>query len=194
MKIGYCRVSTAAQNIDRQMDALTDAGCEKIYVDRYTGTKADRPQLNEMFSFLRAGDKIVVTELARLGRSTKDIFNLIDRIEKAGAEFESLKDKIDTATPQGKFFFTVNCAFVQLQRDMIVINVKEGLKAARARGRVGGRPPKNKKQVDRALELYKSQNFSLKEISEMTGVSVSTIYNYLKKQNSGCKQQTEKSN
>ena len=181
MNIGYCRISTTAQNIDRQIDALKAAGCEKIFIDKYSGTKADRPGLKEMFEFLRPGDKIIVTELARFGRSTKDLLSLVEKVEKLGAEFKSLKDNIDTESAYGKFFFTINCAFSQLQRDLIVINVREGLKAARSRGRSGGRPKKDSQQIDKVIKLYHAQTHSLKEISELTGVSISTIYNYLNK-------------
>lgn len=180
MKIGYIRVSTTSQNIDRQVDQLKDAGCEKLYVDKYTGTRSSRPQLNEMFTYLRAGDTVIVTELARLGRSTKDLINLVDRIREIGADFICLKDDIDTTTPYGKFFFMVNCAFSQLQRDLIVENTKQGLEAARARGRVGGRPQADPKAVEKAIKLYNAKTHSLKEIQEITGISKNTLYKYLK--------------
>lgn len=182
MKIGYIRVSTVNQNADRQIDQLKDAGCEKLYVDKCTGTRANRPQLDDMFQYLREGDTVVVTELSRLGRSTRDLISLIEKIQDAGADFICLKDNIDTTTPYGKFFFTINCAFAQLQRDIIVENVKQGLTAARARGHKGGRPAKSKDKVDLALKMYHSKDYSIKEITSACGISTVTLYNYLKKE------------
>lgn len=181
MIFGYIRVSTTAQNIDRQLDALSNAGAERLFIDKITGTKANRPKLTEMFAQLRQGDIVVVTELSRFGRSVKDLFALIEQLEKMGVEFKSLKETIDTTTPYGKFFFTVNCAFSQLQRDIIVENSKDGLNSARARGHVGGRPPADTKAVEKAIKLYNSKTHSLKEIQEVTGISKNTLYKYLKK-------------
>lgn len=180
LKIGYIRVSTNSQNIDRQLDQLKTAGCEKLYIDKFTGTKANRPKLDEMFKYLRSGDTVIVTELARLGRSTKDLIKLVDRIREIGADFICLKDNIDTTTPYGKFFFTINCAFSQLQRDLIVENTKQGIEAARARGRVGGRPAADKKAVEKAIKLYNAKTHSLREIQELTGISKNTLYKYLR--------------
>lgn len=182
LKVGYIRVSTTGQNIDRQIDQLNAAGCEKLFIDKISGTKAKRPQLDEMFKFIRKGDTVVVTELARLGRSTKDLISLVDKIHNIGAEFICLKDNIDTTTPYGQFFFVINCAFSQLQRDLIVENTKQGLEAARARGRVGGRPPADTYAVEKAIKLYNAKTHSLHEIQEITGISKNTLYKYLRKQ------------
>lgn len=182
MIMGYIRVSTTAQNVERQIDILNKYGAERLFVDKMTGTNADRPQLNKMFEQLRKGDIVVVTELSRLGRSLKDLLIINERIENIGAELISLKDKIDTTTPYGKFFFAVNAAFVQLQRDVIAETTKDGLRSARARGRFGGRPKIDNRKIEKALKLYRSEQYSLKEISDMTGISKSTIYNYVKKE------------
>ena len=179
MIFGYVRVSTTSQNIDRQQDALLKAGVDKIFIDKVTGTKADRPQLNEMYKQLRANDIVVVTELSRFGRSTKDLFNLIEKLEKIGVEFKSLKETIDTTTPYGKFFFTINCAYAQLQRDIIVQNTKEGLEAARARGRKGGRPCVDKNKLKTALKMYESKDYSIREITKLTSISQGTLYKYV---------------
>lgn len=181
MKFGYIRVSTTAQNVERQIDILKENGAERLFVDKMTGTRADRPELTKMFDQLRQGDIVVVTELSRLGRSLKDLLELVERIHCIGAEFVSLKDNVDTTTPYGKFFFAVNCAYVQLQRDIIVQNINEGLKSARARGRVGGRKRKDENAVKTALKLYDSKQYTLSEITKMTGLSKSTIYNYIRK-------------
>lgn len=173
------RVSTTAQNIDRQVDALNQKGCEKVFIDKCTGTKANRPQLEKLFEQLRKDDVVMVTELSRFGRSTKDLFILVERIEQMGAQFISLKEDIDTTSSIGKFFFTIVCAFSQLQRDIIVQNTKEGLKAVRARGRKGGRPCINAKTVENAIKLYNTNPLSIKEIEEATEVSKSSLYKYL---------------
>ncbi len=182
MIFGYIRVSTTSQNIDRQQDALLAAGAERLFIDKVTGTKADRPRLKEMFSFLRPNDVVIVTELSRFGRSTKDLFNLVEQLEKMGVEFKSLKETIDTTTAYGKFFFTINCAYAQLQRDLIVQNTKEGLEAARARGRKGGRPCVDKNKLNTALKMYESKDYSIKEITQLTGISQGTLYKYVHKQ------------
>lgn len=179
MKIGYIRVSTSGQNIERQLDQLKDIGCEKLYIDKCTGTKSSRPQLDEMFKYLRVNDVVIVTELSRLGRSTKDLINIVDKIQNIGADFICLKDNIDTTTPYGKFFFTINCAFAQLQRDLIVQNTKEGLASARARGRKGGRPRVSDKTIKQAIALYKSKECSINEITKLTGISKATLYKYI---------------
>ncbi|WMJ24329.1 recombinase family protein [Paludicola sp. MB14-C6] len=179
MKIGYIRVSTISQNIDRQVDALSQCGCEKIFIDKCTGTKANRPQLEKLFEQLRKNDIVIVTELSRFGRSTKDLINLVEQVESQGAQFISLKEDIDTTSAMGKFFFTIVCAFSQLQRDIIVQNTKEGLKAARARGRKGGRPKVDSKALDNAVKLYKTKTLSIKEIENVTGISKSSLYKYL---------------
>ena len=182
MIMGYIRVSTTAQNIERQIDILNEYGAERLFIDKMTGTKADRPQLNKMFEQLRKGDIVVVTELSRLGRSLKDLLVINERIENIGAELVSLKDKIDTTTPYGKFFFAVNGAFVQLQRDIIAETTKDGLRSARARGRLGGRKKIEKDKIKTALTMYHSGDYSLADITRITGVSKSSIYNYLKKE------------
>lgn len=182
MIFGYIRVSTVSQNIDRQKDALEKAGAERLFIDKVTGTKADRPQLNEMFKQLRKGDIVIVTELSRFGRSLKDLLKLVEELDNMGVEFKSLKETIDTTTPYGKFFFAVNCAYAQLQRDIIVQNTEEGLKAARARGRKGGRPPADEKNIQTALKMYNSKEYSIKEITNITGISQGTLYKYIKNQ------------
>lgn len=180
MIIGYARVSTTEQNHARQIDQLNDLGCERIYKEKITGSKKDRPELEKLLDNLRLGDTIVISDLTRLSRSTKDLFQLVELIEKKGANLKSLKESwVDTTTPQGKFIFTIMAGLVQFERELISQRTKEGLESARARGRKGGRPPKNKNAVKKALKLYKSKDYSLKEIHEMTGVSKTSLYRYL---------------
>ena len=183
LKIGYARVSTEQQNLNRQIDALMGYGVseDNIYTEKMTGTKAHRPVLDEVRKILRAGDTLAIESLSRLGRSTKDLLNLLDEFENKGVQVVSLKENIDTKTPTGKLLITVLSAISQFERDLTVQRTNEGLKAARARGRKGGRPAVNNKALDKAIKLYEAQTHSIKEIVEITGVSQATLYRYLNK-------------
>ena len=120
MKIGYARVSTEEQNLDRQLDSLKEAGCEKIFQEKITGTKKERPELDKLMEQLRGGDLIIISDLTRLSRSVKDLFSLVDQIEKKGANIKSLKESwMDTSTPQGKLMFTIFAGISQFERDLI---------------------------------------------------------------------------
>jgi DNA invertase Pin-like site-specific DNA recombinase len=181
-KIGYARVSTQDQNLDRQTDQLKEAGCDKIYKEKVTGTKKERPELDKMLGELRTGDTILITELTRLSRSTKDLFKLVEQIESKGANIKSLKESwLDTTTPQGKLMFTIFAGISQFERDLISQRTLEGLASARARGRNGGRPVKSKKDIEVALKMYNSKLHSVSEIEKTTGVSKATLYRYIKK-------------
>lgn len=129
MKIGYARVSTNDQNLNRQLDQLKTTGCEKIFAEKITGTKSDRPELNRLIEQLRTGDTIIICELTRLSRSTKDLFQLVEVIEQAGANIKSMKESwLDTTTPQGKLMFTVFAGISQFERDLISHVLKRDLK------------------------------------------------------------------
>lgn len=148
MKFGYIRVSTESQNIDRQVYSLKNEGCERIFVDKMSGKNKNRPELQKMLDMLRADDIVIVHELSRLGRSVKDLIEICEEIDSKKANLISLKEKeIDTTTAAGKFMFIVIAAFASFQRDIIVQQTNEGLKAARARGRVGGRPKVNEDNI-----------------------------------------------
>ena len=182
MVIGYARCSTADQNLDWQLDALNKEGCERIYQEKISGTKKDRPELGKMLDALRAGDTVVICEITRLSRSTKDLFELVERINSAGANIKSLKEGkwLDTTTPQGKFLFTIFAGVSQFERDLIRERTMEGLAAARARGRKGGRPHTNSKAISQALALYDTKTIPIKDILETTGISKATLYKYIK--------------
>ena len=179
-KYGYARVSTRSQELDRQIDLLKEQNCNEILTEKMTGTKANRPQLNRLKDKLRPGDTVVVESFSRLGRSTKDLIALVNYFEENKVKLVSLKENFDTSTPHGRLMMTVFQAFSQFERDLIVERTKEGLKSARARGRKGGRPRVNQRDVARAVKLYESQTYSIREITEMTGISKATIYRYLK--------------
>lgn len=180
MKIGYARVSTEQQELARQIDALNGYGVDELFTEKMTGTKASRPELEKVKLRAREGDSIVIESLSRLGRSSKDLLILIDEWEKRGVKVVSLKENIDTSTPTGKLLTTVLSAICQFERDITIQRTQEGLKAARARGRQGGRPKADHKAVDKAIKLYQAQTHSIKEIVSITGISQATLYRELR--------------
>lgn len=176
---GYARVSTEGQNLDRQIDALKKCDIDILYEEKITGTKRDRPELQKMLERITKGDKVIIESLSRLGRSTKDLIELMDIFEKKGVDLVSLKESIDTSTSTGKLIFTLLSGIAQFERDVIADRTREGLKAARARGRTGGRPKTNIDKVEKAVKLYNTKQYSLKEIHDLTGVKKSTLYRSL---------------
>lgn len=185
MIIGYARVSTEGQNLNRQIDALKDYGVkdtpETLFTEKITGTKSNRPELEKVKIKARKDDLVVIESLSRLGRSTKDLLNLLDEFDKKGVKLVSLKENIDTSTPTGKLLTTVLSAICQFERDLTVQRTKEGLIAARARGRTGGRPKVNAKIIEKAIKLYNAQCHSIKEITTITGISQATLYREINK-------------
>ena len=180
-KIAYARVSTEQQSLDRQLDALERYGYDEIFTEKMTGTKAERPELDKVKLVSREGDVVVIESLSRLGRSSKDLLNLLDEFERKGVQVVSLKENIDTSTPTGKLITTVLSAISQFERDLTVQRTSEGLAAARARGRVGGRPSADRKSVEKALKLYRAHTHSIKEIVALCGISQATLYRALAK-------------
>ncbi len=177
---GYARVSTEAQNLDRQLDALEKYGVDMIYNEKMTGTKKNRPELTKLLDRITEGDTVVVESLSRLGRSTKDLIELTEIFQSKGVNLVSLKESIDTNSPTGKLLFTLMSAIAQFERDVIADRTREGLESARARGRTGGRPKADAEQVRKAIKLYKTEQYSVKEIEELTGIKKSTLYRNLK--------------
>jgi DNA invertase Pin-like site-specific DNA recombinase len=178
MKIGYARVSTADQNLALQTDALDKAGCEKLYRDRASGAREDREGLVEAIAYARAGDTIVVWKLDRLGRSLKHLVQTVNELHERDIGFVSLQENIDTTTPTGKLVFHVFCALAEFERDLI--RAQAGLKAARARGRQGGRPPKlNSEQVAVARRLLSDPNMSVSAVCRTLKVGRTTLYRHL---------------
>ena len=142
MKIGYARISTIQQDTDLQLAALNEVLCERIYEDIYTGKSKERPELSRMLDTLRTGDVVVVWKLDRLGRSLKDLIEILDDFKSKGIEFVSLSEKIDTTSAVGELTFHIIGAMAQFERNLISERTKAGLAAARARGKKGGRKPK----------------------------------------------------
>ena len=154
MLIGYARVSTIEQNLDLQIDALKNAGCEKLYEDKISSSKQNRAGLTDALRDLRPGDTLVVWKLDRLGRSLRDLIELTNDLQSKKIMFRSIQDGIDTSSSIGQFFFHITGAFAELERNLIKERTKAGLDSARARGRTGGRKPLlSKKQINMMLEI-----------------------------------------
>jgi DNA invertase Pin-like site-specific DNA recombinase len=178
-RLGYGRVSTADQNPDSQKDALRKAGTDQIFLDTFTGTKSSRPQLDKMREQLRPGDTIVITRLDRLGRSTKDLLNLVSDLQDLGVNLEVLEQNINTSSPEGKLFFTLVASFAEFEREIMRARTIDGLAAARARGRVGGRKSvMTQSKIEVAKKMY-SEGKYIKDIADVLGVSRPTIYRAL---------------
>lgn len=178
---GYARVSTRQQELIQQLDLLKQYNCHEILTEKMSGTKAERPGLNRLKDKLQPGEMVVVESFSRLCRSTKDLIELVAYFEEK-IKLLSIKENFNTSTPQGKLMMTVFQAFSQFERDLIVQRTKAGLNSARARGRKGGRPKVNERELKKALKLYKSEQYSVSEIVEMTGISRATIYRNLKQE------------
>ncbi len=182
MKFGYARVSTQDQELARQIDALNNYGVDHIFTEKMSGTKTHRPELDKLREKARQGDTIVIESLSRLGRSTKDLLNLIETWNDQGVKLVSLKESIDTTTPTGKLLVTVLSAISQFERDITVQRTKEGLQAARARGRNGGRPKADPKAIEKAVKLYHAKTHSIKEITAICRIGQATLYRALAKE------------
>ncbi len=175
-KIGYARVSTLEQSLDRQLDLLRAQGVDKIYTEKMSGTKRERPELNKLLDRMEPGDTVVIESLSRLGRSTKDLIELVELFKAREVQLVSLKEQIDTSTSTGKLLFTLMAALAQFERDVLADRTREGLKAARARGHFGGRPKTDARKLAQAVKLYNAGQHTVKEIEELTGVKRSTLY------------------
>ncbi len=180
MLIGYARVSTADQNLDLQHDALAAAGCEKVFEDKASGARDDRPGLRDALSHCRPGDVIVVYKLDRLGRTMRGLVELVADLAQRKIEFRSLSDGIDTTTTMGRFTFHLLGAIAEMERDLIRERTNAGLAAARARGRKGGRKAiLTAKKLDAARALLQDRNRSVGEVAKQLGVGRTTLYRAL---------------
>lgn len=180
MLIGYARVSTYDQHLDLQRDALQRAGCETIYTDTVSGSKAERKGLEKALSYTRPGDTLVVWKLDRLGRSLKHLIQTVNELHGRGIGFRSLTENIDTTTPGGKLIFHIFGALAEFEREVIRERTKAGLTAARIRGRVGGRPRKlDEKKIRQLRSLSADKTLSIEDILDTLKISKSTYYRYL---------------
>lgn len=181
MRIGYARVSTHDQNLALQKDALKRAGCEKVIVDRVSGTVMARPGLAKVKELLRQGDTLVVWRLDRLGRSLKDLIEWVHYLEHTGVGLCSVQEALDTSSPSGKLTFHLFAALAEFERNLIVEPTRAGLAAARARGRHGGRPKAltaDKRQL--TVRLYHEKKLSVQKICALMGISKPTLYSYVR--------------
>ena len=183
MIYGYGRVSTSGQNLDRQIDALKMAGVEEqnIYVEKMTGTKADRPQLSALKAKVVEGDVVLIESLSRLGRSSANLITEMEYFYNKGVQLKSLKECLDFSSASGRMVSHILSIISQFERECLVERVKEGVASARARGRVGGRPKVSEKSLQRALQMYNENTLSISEICSACKIGRSTFYRHLKR-------------
>jgi DNA invertase Pin-like site-specific DNA recombinase len=187
MLIGYARVSTTDQNLDLQIDALTKAGCEKIFDDKISGSRAERPGLARAMESLRKDDTLVVWKLDRLGRSVKNLVDLVSDLQKQGVHFKSLTDSIDTGTPSGRFFFHVMASLAEMERELTAERTRAGLEVARQLGRKGGR---KRQMTDSKIESAKkllATGVPPRDVAANLGISVPTLYRWIPARTHGLK-------
>src|SRR5436305_1010100 len=180
MLVGYARVSTQDQTLALQQDALDKAGCGRVFTDTASGAKAERKGLDEALAYARAGDTLVVWKLDRLGRSIRHLIDVINGLQDRGIGFRSLTEQIDSTTSGGKLIFHVFAALAEFERDIIRERTQAGLTAARARGRVGGRPKAlTPKQSSIAQTLYNEKTSAITDICKTLKISRATLYRYI---------------
>lgn len=179
-KFGYARVSTDDQRLDLQRDALRAAGCSRIFEDKVSGSRVNRPGLDQALSHLRSGDTLVIWRLDRLGRTTHQLVGLLEQFERDGIKLQSLQDGIDPSTALGRAMLQIGAVFAEMERNLIRERTKAGLSAARARGRLGGRKPKlDADAIDTARRLMKDPDLTMGEIAEKLKVNRATLYRAL---------------
>lgn len=180
IRIGYARVSTGGQKLERQLDALRAAGCRRIFAEKQSGRDTDRPELTACLAFLAGGDTLVVPSLDRLSRSLADLITTVGQLRSRDVGFTSLHENLDTTTPGGRLVFHVFAALAEFIRELIVSGTREGLAAARARGRVGGRPSVITPEILRAArDMLPNPDASVTAIAKLLGVSPGTLYNHI---------------
>lgn len=179
---GYARVSTEEQCLDRQIDALKAAGVkeENIFKEKMSGTKSSRPRLNALLEVVQEGDTVIVEALNRLGRSSSDLLVLMKAFNDKGVVLKSLKENLNFSTPTGVMMSQLFAILAEFERSVIVERVREGVAAARARGRMGGRPSTPQKTIDKALQMYDLHNLTVSEICRACGISRPTLYKALR--------------
>jgi DNA invertase Pin-like site-specific DNA recombinase len=177
--IGYARVSTEEQSLDLQLDALRQAGCERIFTDKASAAQTHRHGLSEAQSHLREGDLLVVWKLDRLGRSVKRLVDLVSELDQQGVQFRSLTDGIDTTTPHGRFFFHMMASLAQMERELIAERTKAGLDAARKRGRMVGRKRRMTPGKIASAKQLLGGGMPPREVANNLGVSIPTLYRWV---------------
>lgn len=178
LKIGYVRVSTLEQNTARQEVIMQKLDVEKIFIDKVSGKNVERPMLKEMMNFVRNGDTVIVESISRFARNTRDLLELVDQLVAKNVQFVSMKEKIDTSTPSGKFMLTVFGAVSQLERDYILQRQKEGIAIAKAQGKYKGRKRKYDSSFDNVFEKWERKEISAVKAMKMMQISKSSFYRY----------------
>lgn len=189
MIIGYARVSTLEQNIERQEVALEKLGCERVFIDKMSGKNTDRPQFNTMMNFVREGDILIVSEYNRLSRSTKDLLATIEELESKGVVVKSIKEDLDTSTPQGKLILTIFAGLAEFERTLMLQRQAEGIERAKLAGKYKGRKCKeyDTELLKEVLSGLADKSLTVTKAAELLGVTRATVYNILKR-NGGTKQ------
>lgn len=178
-RVGYARVSSSDQKLDSQLDALKQAGCHKIFSDRVSGIKADRPGWEQLMAYVRPGDSVIVTELSRMSRSLMHLLEVVKDFEQQGMELVSLRENIDTTTATGRGFLAMMGVMSQMERELKAERTAAGRAAAKARGRTGGRPRTNPDKLEQARILYLHSNKTAAEVCREIGIGRRTLFSYL---------------
>ena len=178
-KIGYARVSSVGQNLDSQMDALQQAGCDKIFSEKMTGSRMDRPAWNQFLEYVRSGDTLVVTELSRMTRSLLDLLETAKILEQRQVNLVSLRENIDTSTATGRCFLSMMGAIHQVERELRAERASAGRSSAKARGKTGGRPETDPAKLENARILYESSEKTAAEVCEIAGVGRRRFFSYI---------------
>lgn len=179
MLIGYARASTQDQSLELQIDALTKAGCKKVFDDKVSGSRAERPGLAKALEMLRVGDILVVWKLDRLGRSVKNLVDLVGELHKQGVQFKSLTDAIDTCTPSGRFFFHVMASLAEMERELTIERTRAGLEVARQLGRKGGRKRQMTDSKIASAKKLLTSGVPPRDVARNLGVSIPTLYRWI---------------
>lgn len=183
MKVGYARVSTVEQNEDRQVKTLKDLGAEKIFLDKLSGKNTNRPKLKEMLEFVREGDMLIVSEYSRLARSTKDLLEIIEKLENKGVHIVSDKEHFDTSTPQGRLMITFFAGMAQFEREIMLQRQAEGIAIAKAKGKYQGRNKvKQPPEWAEWYKAYKQREITGTELIKRCKVCRSTVYHWIAKE------------
>jgi DNA invertase Pin-like site-specific DNA recombinase len=186
MKVGYARVSTHEQNLEAQLDALRQAGCDKIVSEKVTTRKAARPKLNEALTWLRSGDVLICTKMDRLARSIRELLTIADNLAERNVDVVFIDQNIDTTQAGGRLVFHMFAALAEFERDLIRERTLAGLAAARARGRKGGRKRALRgTRLEAAFRMYDSREYTVRQICESMDIKERTFYEYLKRRREG---------
>ncbi|MGI4756794.1 MAG: recombinase family protein [Janthinobacterium lividum] len=179
MLVGYARVSTQDQNLELQTEALQKAGCKKIFEERVSGSRAERPGFAQARESLRGGDTLVVWKLDRLGRSVKHLVDLVGELQQQGVQFKSLTDSIDTGTASGRFFFHVMASLAEMERELSVERTRAGLDVARQLGRKGGRKRQMTESKIKSAKKLLASGVPARDVASNLGVSIPTLYRWV---------------